>query len=577
MKSAPPGPLTIRVRLATALAVALAPVLLLGMIQAAVAFHHDDQERRVALASAAERSAEAARARIDSAVVMLQTIAPATVGFDCSARLSEMMARSPGFANLARFDRDARVACAAASVRANPNRAQLSWFKRLQGGEQTVVEGRQRSPSTGGPAILAAVRAEDAGHAFDGVLVAIIRLSSLRPVADRTLPADSQVALADRQGALVTMTDPRAFAAPPPGWREKALHDGSLFYYGRDGRGVRRVFSVAPLLGREVFVVLSAPAPGPFSWARVNLISSVLLPLLAFALAFAAVWATTERVIIRWLHYMARIARIYARGRFSVRPLKAEVGPPEIRELAQALDIMAQAITARDEALRDSLAQKDALMREIHHRVKNNLQVITSLLSMQQRALADPGARAAMSDTRQRINALALIYRALYQGPNLKRVDIRYFLEELIAQLVNAEHEPGAGVKTVLDAQDLVIDPDKLAPVALFAVEAITNAQKHAFAGRGGALTVRFNVEGEAAVLEIADTGSGQPAGAAVPGVGRQLMNAFARQLRGQLEIGPNEAGGLTVRLSFPAPEVKPAIEPKPRSGRAGRGNRGAS
>ena len=75
-------------------------------------------------------------------------------------------------------------------------------------------------------------------------------------------------------------------------------------------------------------------------------------------------------------------------------------------------------------------------MREIHHRVKNNLQVISSLLNMQQRALTDEAARAAISDTRQRITALALIYRALYQGPDLRRVDFGEFLDELTGQLV---------------------------------------------------------------------------------------------------------------------------------------------
>ena len=105
---------------------------------------------------------------------------------------------------------------------------------------------------------------------------------------------------------------------------------------------------------------------------------------------------------------------------------------------------MAAAIVARDAALLDAPAQKDAMMREIHHRVKNNLQVITSLVNMQQRALTDPAARDAMSDTRQRISALALIYRALYQGPDLKRVDLREFLEELVGQLVTERARPAA-------------------------------------------------------------------------------------------------------------------------------------
>jgi two-component sensor histidine kinase len=287
--------------------------------------------------------------------------------------------------------------------------------------------------------------------------------------------------------------------------------------------------------------------------------------------ALGAVLVVTERVVVRWIAYLQRIAALYAKGRLTVRPLQAEQMPPEIRDLAATLEEMAQGIAGRDASLRDSLAQKDALMREIHHRVKNNLQVISSLLNMQQRALSDPAARAAMSDTRQRITALALIYRALYQGPDLKRVDLRPFLEELTAQLIAGEMLHGPGVRTNLSVDALVIDPDRLAPLALFAVEAITNAQKHAFAQRGGVLTVNFHVRGDEAELEISDDGPAGDQAIATSGVGRTLMTAFARQLRGRAELLRNPTGGMTARLIFPTPSL--ATE----SSQRGRGNQAAA
>jgi two-component sensor histidine kinase len=283
--------------------------------------------------------------------------------------------------------------------------------------------------------------------------------------------------------------------------------------------------------------------------------------LAAFFCALAAVWIVADQVAVRWLHYLDRVAAIYARGRFTVRPIKAESGPPEIQALARSLAVMAEAIVARDLSLHESLAQKDALMREIHHRVKNNLQVISSLLNMQQRALSDPAARAAISDTRQRIGALALIYRALYQGPDLRSVDVRHFLDELIGQITTTDTASHPSIKTDLEADSLTIDPDKLAPLALFAVEAISNARKHAFA-HGGVLHVRFHLIGESAVLEIADEGSKTDPPMIGAGVGRTLMTAFARQLRGVSDIAPNDAGGLTVRLTFPAPGVIPPEPP---------------
>ena len=92
-----------------------------------------------------------------------------------------------------------------------------------------------------------------------------------------------------------------------------------------------------------------------------------------------------------------------------------------------------------------------------------------------------------MSDTRQRISALALIYRALYQSPDLRSVDVRQFLEELIGQISAGDGARPNTIRTELDADDLEIDPDKLAPLALFAVEAIANTRKHVFVEGEGA------------------------------------------------------------------------------------------
>jgi two-component sensor histidine kinase len=200
-------------------------------------------------------------------------------------------------------------------------------------------------------------------------------------------------------------------------------------------------------------------------------------------------------------------------------------------------------------------------MREIHHRVKNNLQIISSLLSMQQRALTDPQAKTAVGDTRQRISALALIYRTLYQSADLRYADARIFLTELVGQLVSSEAGRGTTVTSSVEADSLVVDPDKLAPLALWLVEAVTNAQKHAFAGRGGALKVRFRVEGETSVLEVEDDGPGVSETFRA-GVGRTLMGAFAKQLRGEVEMVNAPGGGAIARMTFATPEAVTPTDP---------------
>jgi len=553
---------TIRFRLTAALAVALLPVLALGALQAAQTFRRETEHQRTDLVLGAERSAATARARIDSAVVLLETLRPESSGPTCVSRLQTLVERLKGFDALVRYDANGKLICASSAIPYARVAPTADWFQRLRAGENLAITRAPADVFGAEPSLLAAVRTRRPQGEFDGAFVAVIPLSNLRPVADdRALPQNAEVAIIDKTGSVLTATDVGVFRRVPRNWTGKAVEDGSTLFYGRDDRDRPRVFAGAPLVNDDVFVLLSAPSQELFSWAVLNPFASLVLPFLAWLLALAAVLSVSERVVIRWLAYLDRIAGIYAKGRFTVRPVQARNAPLEIRTLAHTLDQMADAIDARDHSLRESIAHKDALMREIHHRVKNNLQVISSLLNMQQRSMTDPAARAAMSDTRQRITALALIYRTLYQSPDLRRADVRQFLEELIAQLLSAEVGRGPLVRTELEVDPLVIDPDKLAPLALWAVEAITNAQKHAFDNRGGTLRVRFKVGPEETVLEVQDDGPGlaEAASEEAKGVGRTLMTAFARQLRGRSEVAKARGGGIVARLTFPTPEVAEA------------------
>ena len=543
---------TIRFRLGLALAVALFPVLALGGLQMLTEFERVGHERQVVLTQAAARSGVTARARIQAAMALLDTLKPQAVGLECTPRLAAILNELGGYRNIVRLDASGRVLCAGASVAPAGDRSRLPWFQQLRAGAETTVA---RSRAAGEPALIAATRAERRDGSFDGALVASMLLSSLKPdSSDPTLPRGTEVAIIGADGRYLVQSDRTAFAPLPHDWRARIGRGETLFTVG-GGHDGSRDLAVAPLLDGEAYVVLSAPSVGLIYWARLNPLSAIVYPLLAWLAAWVAVWFAVDQVVIRWLHYLDRIASIYARGRFTVRPLKAERAPSEIRDLAHTLDAMADGIVARDLSLRESLAQKDTLMREIHHRVKNNLQVITSLLNMQQRALTDPAARAAMSDTRQRITALALIYRALYQGPDLRRVDVRQFLEELVGQLGAGEGGRPAPIRTELQADDLEIDPDKLAPLALFAVEAISNARKHAFGPEGGLIRVRFRVDAGEVMLEIVDNGGGDAESLPTAGVGRTLMSAFARQLRGHTEVEPAPERGVCVRLTFPRPQ----------------------
>jgi len=560
----------IRFRLGLWLAIALLPLVILGGFQAQSAFRAQDAERRSDLQLAAERTAANAKARLDSTGILLQALRPEALEVFCQPRLSDLVDHLEDLDGLVRITATGATACASQGLAASPptwlGQVRASpWFERLRAGEGTVLA---RAPAAAGqpPGLIVAIRLQRPMGGFDGAMVALIPLSSLQPdLDDPSLPEGSQAALTDADGRLLTATDIDAFTLSRgrslPGWVQRARTDASAIFTAHDADGRQRVYAGAALAGRDVYALLSAPAPGLLSWARLNPVGALFMPLLAWLLAFTAVMWVSERVVIRWLNYLERVAAIYARGRFSVRPVQAMNAPAEIRILARTLDELAESIVTRDAALTASLAEKDALMREIHHRVKNNLQIISSLLSMQQRALTDPASRAAVGDTRQRIAALALIYRTLYQSDDLRYADARIFLTELVGQLVASETGRGLLITSSVEADSLVVDPDKLAPLALWLVEAVTNAQKHAFVGRGGDLRVRFRVRGDKSVLEVQDDGPGVSETFRA-GVGRTLMGAFAKQLRGEVEMVPAEGGGTIARMTFATPEAVAPTDP---------------
>jgi two-component sensor histidine kinase len=548
---------SIRTRLAIVLAIALAPVLLLSAVQSVLIFKREVSDQSAELRAAAERGATLMSTRIVLAGMALRQLAPASAGPGCASRLAEIKERIPGYLNVVRLDASGAVVCAAVPTASDPHLLDRPWFRAAAAGSSMTVGADRGGLATAGrTALVVSVPAAATDKRPAGVLSAVISIRRLSAdTAEPYAPTGTEVALVDRGGQLLTSTRPAAFAVGPGAAVNLQDRQGAAVWSASDKSGARRQIAAAPVAGGDLHLVLSAPRRDVAAWVWLNAATAVGLPLLAFGLALGGVWVVADRGVVRWVGYLQRVAAIYAHGRYGVHPLRAEQGPPEIRELAETLDAMATVIASRDRSLRESLEGKDDLLREIHHRVKNNLQVISSLLNMQQRALTDPAARAAISDTRQRITALALIYRALYEGPDLRKVDLRLFLEDLIAQLVLNDTGSRSNIATELTIDALTIDPDHLAPLALFAVEAITNAKKHGISETGGRLVVTFRVRGDQAELAITDSGrAGAPTPVVGDGVGRTLMLAFARQLGGDACFRAQPGGGMTARLSFPTP-----------------------
>jgi two-component sensor histidine kinase len=183
-----------------------------------------------------------------------------------------------------------------------------------------------------------------------------------------------------------------------------------------------------------------------------------------------------------------------------------------------------------------------------------------SLLNLHARRIRDPRAELAFAEARSRINALATLHRRLYESESLQEIDLKWFLEDLCAELRRGGLSRGRSVELVANSPSEVIGPEIAVPLGLLVTEAITNAYKHAFnEGTGGHIYVDVRrPSAETLELAVRDDGSGfdPAAGEDNTGLGRSLIEAFVRQLRGELEISGDAGTSLVVR--FPAPARKP-------------------
>ena len=233
--------------------------------------------------------------------------------------------------------------------------------------------------------------------------------------------------------------------------------------------------------------------------------------------------------------------------------------------LARQQEWLEGEVSRRTRALEDALAAKTVLLHEVDHRVKNNLQMIASLLAMQTRNVTDPAARAALEGMLQRIESIGTVHRRLYQSHDIRAFDLADFVRDIARELMIASGR--SDVELNLELEPTRVPSQQASPIALLLNELMTNALKHAFPmGQAGRLTIAMvHADGRLAVT-LADDGVGMAASAtgtdARLGFGSRLIRMLARQLQGTVDWS-DAAPGTTVRVSFPL-KVPAADEAQP-------------
>jgi len=210
-----------------------------------------------------------------------------------------------------------------------------------------------------------------------------------------------------------------------------------------------------------------------------------------------------------------------------------------------------------EEQIQASLYEKEVLLKEVHHRVKNNLQFIASLLSMQARRIADPASLEVFVNSQSRVHSMALIHERLYKSDSLAEIDFEDYVRMLVKDLLASHVVQPEAIRVDVDMDRIPLKLDAAVPCGLIVNELVTNALKHAFPdGRRGTIRIGFNQTNGVFVLAVRDDGAGLPEDAETrktTSLGLRLVQILTEQLEGDIAL-QSDGRGTEAIITFPAP-----------------------
>jgi two-component sensor histidine kinase len=547
--------LTLRQGLIWVVFVALFPVVVVSVVQGFSAFQNTRDLAMSRLNANAKAVAERERDAFVIAQHLLITVAAnpevITMSDGCDMALAASLKNFRPIVNIVRSDAKGLVRCSILPVALPVSLGKENWWQQgITADRMTIFKSPIIGPISRRQILVIMLPLRNREGNQYGALTAGIDVAHLRQLlasAPEARAGSVAVVTADNK-IVVEGTNPLMFrpqlAGEAAGNRTGVAPDGKEYMY-----------SFARLYGDDLFVVYAEPKKQLLAAAVSQVRFSILLPLFSILLASLAIWLGTNTLIVRWLKDLGQVATRFSRGEYLGDRKKFDSAPMEIAQLSADLHSMAEVIDKRSQDLTIALEAKDELTREVHHRVKNNLQIITSLLTLQAGRVKEPAARNMLAQTRTRISALALIHRLLYEQDteNMQgHVLIDDLMNELCSQFRHADKaNPKIALRCIVPP--LPVHVDLTVPLALFVVEGVNNAYRHAFVSNaGGTIIVQFEHNGDEAKLSVSDNGKGYDTTESVGEMGIELMNAFASQVEGRFEVDSAIDSGTRIILTFP-------------------------
>ena len=539
------------VRLALMLAVALFPLLIIAILQSSSVAREAQARSEAALMGETMR-AVAGETRViqraqDSARLLAASIAPLVDDpVQCSQRMRQVAQAFPNFALVAYIPLSGQMTCSNTGERYDFSDQDV--FKKISAAKDTSFFVNRAAPVSGTSVLGVAHPVYDRAGNHIGVVSISMPHTELSLAKDGPKLNEARplvIMTFDQDGTILTSSDglSRTQGNLPADRALKLLAGaGAVTFSGVSNRGKERVYSVLEVVPNQLYALGSWPAEKVESMSPFVDISPVLFPALMWAASLLVAYFAMQKLVIGHIRKLAFAISSFATGNRIVGKLKLSGAPTEIRDLAEAYERMTETILHDEAELEDIVHHKEVLLREVHHRVKNNLQLIASIINMQMRQARTPEAKGLMKSLQERVISLATIHRGLYQTSGLTDIRAQELLPDIVRQITRLATGPGRRIAVDCQIDDIHLTPDQAVPLSLLLTEAMTNAMKYASSANGVPnldITLR-KLEGAQARLRVSNSVDPEAEPSATvdgSGLGSQLVNAFVQQLSGQLQI----------------------------------------
>lgn len=481
--------------------------------------------------SAGERVARAAQEMSDVLRVLstarnLRALTPA----GCRNALASITEQYSGIGTIAVMSTEGVVRCSVPTpttqVRVQ-SRAFLTAKERGDIAFSYVAHGRL----AGVPVIAAnAPMRDEAGNivGFIGLSSPFARFVEVAGASD--VPRSTTSVLVDGSGERVAPPLREGEAAlPSPELVRRALAANQLLF-----RGSAEDVLITPLHAPDLYLVAAWRPPTRSFSDMLAFGFAVASPLLMWIIAITVGWLAIEAFVSRPLSQVDELARSYVRGAEAKLNEDVENAPEEIRSLARTLTAMARTLRVREQRLAEALREERALLREVHHRVKNNLQVVASLLNIQARAAHDTSEAWGLARAHDRVQLLSIVHQRIYSSGEVREVRLDEIARDIARHLTQSRGDAIAEIELEMHIDAVRCDVDHAVPMGFLIAESISNALDHAPPNGREKFVLRMTQD-DGGPIRFSINAPLDPRIAVEPEAKVRLVEAFARQLGAQV------------------------------------------